>query len=138
MDARTDPERPLSKCGREEIRHLGEWCRRKEVRPAEIWHSPKARARETAALLAEFMGLPGGAVERAGLLPEDPVSPIAALLDSATRDICIVSHLPFVDVLSRHLAGEPGDRRFSTGSMWCASRDGRGVWTRGWFISPGT
>ncbi len=135
-EGRNDDLRRLSARGRDDIRRLGEWCRRKGIDPAEIWHSPKVRARETATLLAGLIDCPGGAVEREGLLPEDDPGSVAELLDSAEGDLCIVSHLPFVGLLAGHLARDSMHLEFSTSSMWCALRAADGAWTTEWFVSP--
>lgn len=136
LDARIDDERPLSQRGRDEIGRLGAWCMHEGIRPGKIWHSPKTRARETAALLGESFGLRGGAIEHAGLLPEDPVSPMATILGTATDDLCLVSHLPFVDLLAGHLTGGTGQWAFATGSMLCLGRNDAGEWHAEWFSKP--
>jgi phosphohistidine phosphatase len=63
-------------------------------------HSGKLRARQTAEILAEGLGV-ARTEERAGLNPNDPVAPVAAWLsDGPHESLAVVGHLPFLERLA--------------------------------------
>jgi|CZKI01.1.fsa_nt_gi phosphohistidine phosphatase len=106
--AEEDPVRPLSKKGREQV---GEVCGILRAgagfKPAEIWHSPLARSRETAELLAAGLGLSAPVVLTPGLGPDDDPARIAAVLAAEGRDIAVVGHEPHLGRLAALLVEGP-------------------------------
>ena len=80
-DATNDSARPLSVRGRDEVTRLGQFALRAQVKVAQVWHSPKLRAKETAELLARTAQLGAPLIERTGLLPEDDPNDVLAELD---------------------------------------------------------
>jgi len=132
-----DAARPLNARGREEVQRLATHLARLEVRVAEIRHSPKARAVETAALIAKALGAPARVAE--GLLPEDDPTPMAAAVFRETADLMLVGHLPHLDRLAALLV--LGDEARSicalrTGGLLRLERDG-GRWRLVWALAPG-
>lgn len=137
--AETDSARPLSAQGRQEARRIGRFFSRTQPAIQTVWHSDKARARETAEILIEHSGLAAAAEEMQGLRPDDDVAPVAGKLQGAEENLCIVSHLPFVGLLASLLLG--GDARatrwaFETCGALCLERDGAGRWWVVWFVVP--
>lgn len=112
-----DAARVLTREGRESIAAAGLGLSALAVRPAALWHSPYARAVETASLLAEPLGVgatalrgepllvPGGSVERAA----------RAILDADARCLMCVSHMPLLPELAGRLLGMRLD--FGTGTV---------------------
>jgi phosphohistidine phosphatase len=101
-----DPLRPLSEQGRAEVeetaRKLKEEGEREKgsgIRTDEIWHSGKLRAKQTAEIIARVLDVPE-VIEKAGLKPNDPAEPIAALLRESGKTILIAGHLPFIPKLA--------------------------------------
>ncbi len=134
-----DPERRLSEGGRRDVRRLAERLARSGVRVPQVLHSGKARARETAELLAAALA-PGGAVEAAtGLGPNDPAAAFAATLGGRGEDLLVVGHLPFMARLaSRLVAGreEPALVAYQPGSLVCLESGAGGGWTLAWMLRP--
>lgn len=107
VSAEVDPERPLSDQGHMEARKSAEALR--HVRPTRIYHSGKARARQTAEVFSEATGAP---VEQAdGLKPNDDPSVWAERMKAAAApEIMLVGHLPFMARLVGLLVkGDPDD-----------------------------
>lgn len=115
LSAEEDPVRPLSARGRGEVARLAAVLEASGVfSPAQIWHSPLARSRQTADELATRLGLDPAMVEVPGLLPEDEPRPLAEHLERHPLDrgdICIVGHEPHLSALAglllRGRAGHP-------------------------------
>jgi phosphohistidine phosphatase len=134
-----DPDRPLSEQGRQDIRCLADLLGHAGIRVAQVFHSGKTRAEQTAALLAAPL-LPAGRPQaRAGLAPNDAVEPLYREIAAWTGDTLIVGHLPFLGRLaSLMLAGDP-DRptlAFQPGSLACLERDTTGHWVLLWMVRP--
>ena len=125
-----DPERGLSAEGRRQVQEVARRLASLDWRPERILHSPKARARQTAEILAEVLGRPGVAEEVMGLKPEDPVGLWLERLGAEEQDLALVSHLPFVDILSRSLllAGSESVDGFDTAGVALFERSAVGLW----------
>jgi phosphohistidine phosphatase len=120
--ASVDPERPLSPAGRKTASSLAAACARYRLEAAEVIHSGKARAQETAEAIAEACNLEARAVS--GLDPLDPVQPFARECLSLHTTI-VVGHLPFLERLAALLlAGreDPPVLAFQRGGMACLER----------------
>lgn len=104
----------------------------------EIWHSPLARSRETAALLQKRLGLEAKLVETSGLKGEDDPAIIAARLEKRVRPLAIVGHEPQLSgLLSLLVAGAAQPPRFVLKK--CAAVALEKVddeWAVRWQISP--
>ncbi len=103
-----NPVRPLSVRGRAQVGGLCKILQKGSgFRPAEIWHSPLARSRETAELIARGLGLSAPLVLKPGLEPDDDPGKIAAVLGGEERDIAVVGHEPHLGVLAGLMAEGP-------------------------------
>ena len=98
-----DSLRPLSARGREEVERLGAYLAARGVRVAEIRHSPKLRAAQTAEILSSALNAPRA--QREGLMPNDDPRPLAADVGQATGDLMLVGHLPQLPLLAAVLLG---------------------------------
>jgi phosphohistidine phosphatase len=103
-----DPVRPLSARGREEVDRLAAHLRNEGVTVAEIRHSGKARAAQTAERIANAIGAPTSAV--AGLQPDDDPMPMAEVVSLEIRDLMLVGHLPHLALLAQLLLASGGVR----------------------------
>ncbi|HEV3353001.1 MAG TPA: phosphohistidine phosphatase SixA [Acidimicrobiales bacterium] len=102
-----DPERRLTDAGADRVRRVATHAVADlEVRPARIFHSDKARARQTAEIWGELVGVP---VEQAdGLAPNDDPVRWATRLETESDEVMLVGHLPHIERLVGLLvAGEP-------------------------------
>ncbi len=95
-----DPQRPLSRRGREETAGVAKAAARAAVEVDEIWHSTKLRAKQTAEIVAAHLSPRGGTVGMKGLAPMDDPVPIAAALARQEKTVLVVGHLPFLERLA--------------------------------------
>jgi phosphohistidine phosphatase len=101
-----DEARPLSASGRDQVRRLADFIRNGGAwreRPAEIWHSPLVRARETAEQLAEAFGMQAALRETGGLRPEDDPEGIVERTEAFRGHLALVGHEPFMSLLATRL-----------------------------------
>lgn len=106
--AEEDPSRPLTADGRAAVERVARQARDAGVRIDVCVHSGKARAEQTATILAAAVG--GGVRARAGLDPSDPVQPVADWLEAqAVSSVAVVGHLPFLDHLASLLVAGRAD-----------------------------
>ncbi|MEN2998799.1 MAG: phosphohistidine phosphatase SixA [Brevinematia bacterium] len=94
-----DPERHLNEVGKEETRKVGILLSKTPLRPSLIVHSGKARAKETAEILAELLKPERGVVEGENLSPLDDPLTWAKRLENEDK-IMIVGHLPYLSKLT--------------------------------------
>ncbi len=108
-----NPARPLSVRGREQVASVCAALRKRGgFEPAEIWHSPLVRSRETAELLAQGLGLPAPRILQPGLEPDDNPERIAAILAAQARDIAVVGHEPHLGILAALMVEGPSNPPF--------------------------
>ena len=139
LDAEVDPARPLSERGRKQVATLARFLQISGAfRPEEIWHSPLARARESAQLLALQLKLPAPLREMPDLQPEDDPAATARRLKVVRRPVAIFGHEPHLSGLASLLvagAMEPTAFVFKKCTvLMLESYDGR--WKVRWQISP--
>ena len=134
-----DPKRHLSDRGAKDVGKVADLLKGRGLSVQAVWHSGKARAAETARILASAFEVKEGVVEHDGLAPNDPVGPVAREIKKADADLMIVGHLPFVGRLaSVLLAGDEGAGivEFHTGGLVCLARTDEGAWALEWAIIP--
>ena len=98
-----DGSRPLSSRGIECTRSLAQFFKQNGAfAPAQLWHSPLRRSRETAQILIAELNLDCGMVETSDLLPEDDPEETAARLAAliGTQPLAIVGHEPHLSRLA--------------------------------------
>lgn len=131
-----DAERPLSERGRRQVEQLCSIFRDSGLfNPAEVWHSPLVRARETAHLLVQGLALGCPLFEKPDLQPEDDPGRIAAVLAAQTRNVAIVGHEPHMGSLAAMLlhGAQPGSAYFPfpKAGVLAVSKNETG-WSGGW------
>ncbi len=134
-----DPERGLSDEGRAEVERIAGVAKGYNVRVAEILHSGKKRARQTAEIFAEWLG-PGITVTAvSGMDPNDDVANIAYGLDAGHSQM-LVGHLPFMEKLASFMVTGSANRpvfRFQNGGIVCLDMyPGTGAWVIKWALMP--
>lgn len=96
-------ERPLSDRGRAAMEQIAAFfVHNAALSPAQVWHSPLVRARETADLLVHGLRLDCARVETTGLLPDDDPSLMAERLAvyPSDHDLLLVGHEPHLSGLA--------------------------------------
>jgi phosphohistidine phosphatase len=116
-----DAERPLSARGVLRARQAARGVRRIVPRPVRVLTSPLVRARQTAAILAEFAGWPRPSVSPL-LAPEgSPGAVLALLAGSHESRIGLVGHQPALGrLLASCLAGTSSGAAFELRKMGMA------------------
>lgn len=135
-----DSSRPLSENGlriiRKVAKHAGKHLR---IQVAEIVHSGKLRAKQTAEVLAEHLKPTNGLMASKDLEPlADPRIWKNRLAETA-KDVMLVGHLPHLSKLSSLLlAGNENKEiiKFKMGGIICLERDESSRWTTRWMITP--
>jgi phosphohistidine phosphatase len=133
-----DPERPLSDAGHNDIMRLAGFLRIRKIQADQVLHSGKARARQTAEILANSLtpDTPPTAID--GIAPNDSVSAFAEIARSWSEDTAVVGHLPFMARLVAYLVtGNENNaiNNYRPGSIVCLEAD-EDDWHIGWMIRP--
>lgn len=133
-----DSARPLTADGVRAVEAMARWAARATVTVAQIRHSGKRRAEETADLYAHHLKPPDGVRAVVGLGPTDDVEPVAAGLEGETEALMLVGHLPFLARLVGRLVAGDAERapvRFTNAGIVCLRRDD-GQWAIEWAVPP--
>jgi phosphohistidine phosphatase len=139
VDEEMDPQRPLTRRGREGVEKVGRFLKPLEISVGAIWHSNKLRAAETAQILADFVTSAGGVVERKGLSPMDPVEPMKEFIEETDEDLMVVGHLPFLGRLASMLIlgnDQKGIVVFEEATALCLEGIHNGSWQILWMVTP--
>jgi phosphohistidine phosphatase len=136
-----NPLRPLSPRGHEECRRLVDFFHKNHAfAPSEFWHSPLARARETAELLRPIA--PHATLrDTSGLLPEDTPTEIANRLVTLapTQTLAIVGHEPHLSALATLLiTGHSSHSVFTLekGAVLALASSNPRTWDVRWHLTP--
>ena len=147
LDEAIDPGRPLSEAGRREVQavadHLSSLTKVLLPMPIrQVRHSGKARAEQTARIMAAAVAPASEVVQYPGLAPNDDPHVVADELNAARSDeqaTMLVGHLPHLARLAGLLLC--GDVyvipvRFAPASVAALRWDGPDGWCLDWFLSP--
>jgi phosphohistidine phosphatase len=94
-----DPERPLTDRGVIDVRRIARFVvEAGSLAPERIFHSGKTRARQTAEIWAEALGVPTEQAD--ALAPLDEPSVWAGRVGAETGDVMLVGHLPHLATLA--------------------------------------
>ncbi len=134
-----DPSRPLTAEGIQESTQTSALLSRTDLSVSRILHSGKARAQQTADILA--LGIqPRPKIEtREGLAPMDDPQQIAETLAESSDDVVMVGHLPHLERLTSLLLTEEADQHpvtFQNSGIVCLERDRGNSWSLRWAIPP--
>jgi len=139
FDEAENPARSLTDKGRQDVNKVAKVLRSSGVELKVIEHSGKLRAKETAEIIAETLGVEKIVRERRGLFPKDPVDRWSKDLTFRNGDIMLVGHLPFMSKLAGMLLN--GDEmsepiRFRYSCIACFEKNDLNRWTLNWVIIP--
>lgn len=130
----TNPNRPLTKKGKEDVSRMAKFLKKKGIRVIATWHSGKLRAIQTAQILGEAVSVE--IIKQEGLAPNDPVDKWLEELNTRVKDVMIVGHLPFLQRLaSLLLVGDESSQliTFRPGGVVCLERE-EGKWSLVWTL----
>ncbi|HEY5649150.1 MAG TPA: phosphohistidine phosphatase SixA [Nitrospiria bacterium] len=105
-----------------------QWAAGKPIHVAQIRHSGKLRAEQTAQIIGKNLAPPQGIIQTAGLNPDDELQPILDELEAeGLSSIMLVGHNPFMGILVHHLLSGNSKNRsptFHTGTIACLKKSG--------------
>jgi phosphohistidine phosphatase len=133
-----DPRRGITDEGRDTARKMAAHFAGLKPEIAEIRHSGKLRAVQTARLVAEALGSHDLCKECAGLAPNDPAEPLLQELQGASRSLLIVGHLPHLKILASLLLCGSKDTdpiAFHNTGIVCMSKTDQ-KWQVEWVLHP--
>ncbi len=135
-----DPDRPLSAQGRADIEKVARFVAKNgDILVRQINHSGKARARQTAEILARLLEPTEGISDVPDLAPRDDPSVWVSYLADTTRNLMLVGHLPHLSRLAALLLCQDETKKvvdFQMGGMACLGRDDEGHWSLRWLVTP--
>ena len=134
-----DPDRPLNSRGRADIERLTEWLSSQNVQVAQILHSGKSRAKETAEILRPLLKSASQLDESQGLAPNASPEAFLRQLSGSKKDTLVAGHMPFVArTVSQALTGAPDRQlvKFLPGSVAGIERNEGASWHLFMFIRP--
>ena len=133
-----DPERPLTDKGRRDVEASARYAAALAVEVAQILHSGKLRAKQTAEVLTQFLLPSQGIREEKGLAPLDDPHLAERLVGESEEPLMIVGHLPHLSRLASLLIlGTPEEEviKFTMGGVVCLTKsDDR--WLVRWALIP--
>ncbi len=138
VSAQLDPERPLTRVGREEVERVAQMAAAKNVQVSAILHSGILRAKQTAEILAAYLQLTGKVQQLSGLLPQDDPAIAKAELEAAEKPILLVGHLPHFSRLVTLLVSGTAEAEvmeFAPATVVCCRKDGS-KWQIAWTLTP--
>ncbi len=136
--AELDPARGLTAKGIADAQKVAAHAQKFKLDIKKIYHSEKARAHETASILAAQIKPAKGAVEADGLGPQDDPQIWCERLKVIDEDLVLVGHLPHLRKLASVLLcgdSEKAAVHFKSGGMVCLRRLEDG-WILEWAIAP--
>jgi phosphohistidine phosphatase len=134
-----DPQRSLTEAGKQAALRMADFAARHKIAVAEIWHSGKVRARQTAEIFADALRPPGGVQEKPGLGPLEDVTPLVSALAGARDNLMIVGHLPHLSRLASRLLCQDETKTivaFQMAGIVRLDREGAGEWSLRWIVAP--
>jgi len=133
-----DPARPLTDRGRAEVERVARAAARLDLGIAQVVHSGKLRARQTAEIVAACLEPAPALGEMSGLGPNDDPRIAAEAVAVPSGPRLLVGHLPHLSRLASLLILGDGDRgvvAFRMGGLVCLSH-GEGGWRLAWALTP--
>jgi phosphohistidine phosphatase len=134
-----EPTQPLRERGRAGVTRVARHAARVKVTVAEIHHSTKLRARQTAEILAAHLTPLRGLREVDYLAPTAGPGMAQDIVESAVEPLMLVGHLPHLARLASLLVvGDPNREvvRFQAGAM-ARLECGEHGWALSWILTPG-
>lgn len=133
-----DPDRSLTDRGIRKTKKSAGWLGRQHFSIAEILHSGKKRAAQTAEIFAGRLAPTKGVTATAGLNPNDDVLAMAEQLSNKEEMLMIVGHLPFLNRLAGLLLTGSHSRElisFANSGIVCLEKK-ENRWAVAWIVVP--
>ena len=134
-DIETDPEKGLSSEGKAAIEQLAHRLVEQDITFKQVFHSEKARARQTAEIMAGVLAPEVTPTCKAGLKPNDDPDKLLTDINNWQGNTLIASHLPFIPHLLMLLTGNSQSTSFTPGTIACLTKTGS-KWQLEWISHP--
>jgi phosphohistidine phosphatase len=134
-----DPTRSLSEKGIQDIKKVASSASKYNLKIHMMFHSSKARAKQTAEVLSEHLNPAKGISEVDGLAPLDEPDIWAQRLRDVPDDIMLVGHLPHLDKLASLLLCGDKDKHvisFKMAGIACLKRADMESYALQWMVTP--
>ena len=134
-----DPKKPLTAKGKRDSLKMARFLKSAGLEVDCMWHSPKARSKETASIFAKELSPRQGLLQKENIAPKDPIVETADAIRELDENIMIVGHLPFLQRLASLLllATESYEiLQFKKGGVVCLERAEKGVWQLIFEVGP--
>jgi phosphohistidine phosphatase len=138
-DKAENEERPLNDAGIKAIEYLAVNLGQRNVQVDWIWHSGILRAEQTAKILEGQVGNSAQMEVEPQIAPDEDILPIARRLNEIELNGLLVSHLPFIGILTDHLLRNTDAKptiNFLPGTLVCLEKDAKGLWHFCWKLDP--
>lgn len=130
-----DPQQGLTPEGRIAIEQLAQALVIQGMQFTQVFHSEKARARQTAEIMTRLIAPTVSPQQRAGLKPNDDPRLLLAEIENWQDDTLITSHLPFIPNLLSLLTGDLQSIVLAPGTVVCLVKENT-IWRIEWVESP--
>jgi phosphohistidine phosphatase len=133
-----DPARPLTDRGRADVERVARAAARLDLGIAQVIHSGKLRARQTAEIVATCLEPAPALGEMSGLGPNDDPRIAAEAVAMPSGHRLLVGHLPHLSRLASLLILGDGDRgvvAFRMAGLVCLAH-GEDGWRLAWALTP--
>ena len=139
-----NPQRPLSEEGHEEVKRVAKFLLGIPVMIDSIWHSPKARSKQTAEHVAQTLKLGNVCQEINGIQPGDSIECVLGKVDEFSIEkpngkLMIVGHLPSIQKLTDFLLTGSDTKdlfEFFPATVVALQKTGEKSWRCDWVINP--
>lgn len=103
LSVQEDPSRSLSEQGIENARKIGNFFKKNAIVINSIFHSSVARAKQTAEIVADEVGLQHTLTYFPFLDPDMDVTQLSNMIGQMGDKVLLVGHLPNLELLSNYL-----------------------------------
>jgi phosphohistidine phosphatase len=134
-----DPARGLTDKGVRDVRKVAAYAQKINVKVNTIFHSNKARAMQTAHIVADLLKPEKGMFQADDLAPMDDPGGWAGRIAGMNEEVMLVGHLPYLARLAGLLLCGDTEKMFvdfKMGSVVCLKRSNDGRWALEWMIVP--
>ncbi len=131
-----DPQKGLTADGRLAVEALAQQLVKRGVHFSQVFHSERARAQQTAEIMAQVISPAVVPQQRTDLKPNDDPHLLLAEIDIWQEDTLIASHLPFIPSLLALLSRDQQKMAFEPATVVCLSKADDMNWKIEWFAAP--
>lgn len=139
VSAEDDADRVLTGEGRAQTERAARWLKDHGGHIDVIWHSGKARARQTAEIFAGQAGSNPKVEAIEGLKPNDAPTVVAERLQGIAGNVMVVGHFPHLAKLASLLLCGAEERYpvvLKNSAVLCLSPKNNGGWALQWYVPP--